>query len=190
MMALEGLKVLDLCRNAPGMFATMILADLGAEVLMVERPMDDTRAAYERIVAGIESTEDERRHASFNALQRNKRSIALNLKEIEALDVFRRLAADADVVVEGFRPGVVDRLGVGYQQVKEINPRVVYCSVSGYGQTGPYSGMAGHDINYISFAGALGLIGNSPDSKPAIPLNLIADYAGGGCAPPLASWLP
>lgn len=183
MLALEGIKVLDFCRNAPGMFATMILADLGADVLMVERPMDETRASYERIVAGIETPEDERRHASFNALQRNKRSIALNLKEPEALDIFRRLAADADVVVEGFRPGVVDRLGVGYRQVQEINPRAVYCSVSGYGQTGPYSQMAGHDINYISFAGALGLIGDSPDGKPAIPLNLIADYAGGGlCA--------
>ena len=180
MLALEGIKVLDFCRNAPGMFATMILADLGADVLMVERPMDDTRAAYERIVAGIESPDDERRHASFNALQRNKRSIALNLKATESMEVFRRLAADADVVVEGFRPGVVDRLGVGYRQVKEINPRAVYCSVSGYGQTGPYSQMAGHDINYISFAGALGLIGDSPDGKPVIPLNLIADYAGGG----------
>ena len=180
MLALEGIKVIDFCRNAPGMFATMILADLGADVLMVERPMDETRAAYERIVAGIESPEDERRHVSFNALQRNKRSLALNLKEPEALDIFRKLAADADVVVEGFRPGVVDRLGVGYQQVREINPRAVYCSVSGYGQTGPYSQMAGHDINYISFAGALGLIGDSPDGKPVIPLNLIADYAGGG----------
>ena len=180
MLALEGIKVLDFCRNAPGMFATMILADLGADVLMVERPMDETRAAYERIVAGIETPEDERRHASFNALQRNKRSIALNLKEPEALEIFRQLASDADVVVEGFRPGVVNRLGVGYEQVKEINPRAVYCSVSGYGQTGPYSQMAGHDINYISFAGALGLIGDTPDGKPAIPLNLIADYAGGG----------
>ncbi len=180
MMALEGIKVLDFCRNAPGMFATMILADLGADVLMIERPMDETRAAYERIVAGIDSPEDERRHASFNALQRNKRSIALNLKEPDALQVFRKLAAEADVVVEGFRPGVVDRLGVGYEQVKEINPRAVYCSVSGYGQTGPYAQMAGHDINYISFAGALGLIGDSPDGKPVIPLNLIADYAGGG----------
>ena len=180
MLALEGIKVLDFCRNAPGMFATMILADLGADVLMVERPMDETRAAYERIVAGIESPEDERRHTSFNALQRNKRSLALNLKATESQEVFRRLAADADVVVEGFRPGVVDRLGVGYQQVREINSRAIYCSVSGYGQTGPYSQMAGHDINYISFAGALGLIGDSPDGKPVIPLNLIADYAGGG----------
>ena len=180
MLALEGIKVLDFCRNAPGMFATMILADLGAEVLMVERPMDETRAAYERIVAGINGPEDEQRHAAYNALQRNKRSVALNLKEPEAQEIFHTLAKTADVVVEGFRPGVMDRLGAGYTQVRELNPRVVYCSVSGYGQTGPYSQMAGHDINYISLAGALGLIGESEDTKPAIPLNLIADYAGGG----------
>ncbi len=180
MLALEGIKVLDFCRNAPGMFCTMILADLGADVLMVERPMDEARTAYESVVAGIGGPEDERRHASFNALQRNKRSIALNLKEPEAQGIFRQLAETVDVVVEGFRPGVMDRLGAGYRQVRELNPRAVYCSVSGYGQDGPYSQMAGHDINYISFAGALGLVGHSPDSKPAIPLNLIADYAGGG----------
>ena len=180
MLALEGIKVLDFCRNAPGMFCTMILADLGAEVLMVERPMDETRSAYERVVAGIQGPEDERRHASFNALQRNKRSIGLNLKEPEALDIFRQLAETTDVVVEGFRPGVMERLGAGYQQVREINPKAVYCSVSGYGQDGPYSQMAGHDINYISFAGFLGLVGESEASRPAIPINLVADYAGGG----------
>ena len=179
MLALEGIKVLDFCRNAPGMFCTMVLADLGAEVLMIERPMDETRSAYEKIAAGIEGPEDERRHAAFNALQRNKRSIALNLKEPEAQKIFHKLAESADVVVEGFRPGVMDRLGAGYEMVRSINPRAVYCSVSGYGQDGPYSQMAGHDINYISFAGALGLIGPQ-DGRPAIPLNLIADYAGGG----------
>ena len=179
MQALEGIKVLDFCRNAPGMFCTMVLADLGAEVLMIERPMDEARSAYEKIVAGIDGPEDERRHAAFNALQRNKRSIALNLKEPEAQKIFHKLAETADVVVEGFRPGVMDRLGAGYEMVRSINPRTVYCSVSGYGQDGPYSQMAGHDINYISFAGALGLIGPQ-GGRPAIPLNLIADYAGGG----------
>ena len=179
MQALEGIKVLDFCRNAPGMFATTVLADLGADVLMIERPMDETRAAYEKLVAGIDGEGDERRHAAFNALQRNKRSLALNLKEPEAQKIFQKLAETADVVVEGFRPGVMDRLGAGYEKVRSINPRAVYCSVSGYGQDGPYSQMAGHDINYISFAGALGLIGPQ-DGRPAIPLNLIADYAGGG----------
>jgi crotonobetainyl-CoA:carnitine CoA-transferase CaiB-like acyl-CoA transferase len=141
--------------------------------------MDEARSAYEKLVAGIDGEEDERRHAAFNALQRNKRSIALNLKEPEAQKIFHKLAESADVVVEGFRPGVMDRLGAGYEKVRSINPRAVYCSVSGYGQDGPYSQMAGHDINYISFAGALGLIGEQ-DGRPAIPLNLIADYAGGG----------
>lgn len=179
MQALEGIKVLDFCRNAPGMFCTTVLADLGAEVLMIERPMDEARSAYEKLVAGIEGEDDERRHAAFNALQRNKRSIALNLKEPEAQQIFHKLAETADVVVEGFRPGVMDRLGAGYEKVRSINPRAVYCSVSGYGQDGPYSQMAGHDINYISFAGALGLIGEQ-NGRPVIPLNLIADYAGGG----------
>ena len=180
MQALEGIKVLDFCRNAPGMFCTMVLGDLGADVLMVERPMTGDRAEYERVVRGITNPEEERRHASYNALQRNKRSLALNLKEPEAQEIFYALAQDADVVVEGFRPGVMERLGVGYQRVKEINPRIVYCSVSGYGQDGPYAGLAGHDINYISFAGALNMIGASEEEKPAIPLNLLADYAGGG----------
>ena len=180
MLALEGIKVLDFCRNAPGMFCTMILADLGADVLMVERPMTGDRAEYERVVSGITSLEDERRHSSYNALQRNKRSIALNLKETEAQEIFYRLVEDADVIVEGFRPGVMDRLGAGYIKVREINPRVVYCSVSGYGQDGPYANMAGHDINYISFAGVLSIIGGSEQNAPVIPLNLLADYAGGG----------
>ena len=179
MQALEGIKVLDFCRNAPGMFCTTVLADLGADVLMIERPMDETRSAYEKLVAGIDSEDDEIRHAAFNALQRNKRSIALNLKEPDAQKIFQQLAETADVVVEGFRPGVMDRLGASYEKVRGINPKVVYCSVSGYGQNGPYSQLAGHDINYISFAGALGLIGPH-DGKPSIPLNLIADYAGGG----------
>jgi crotonobetainyl-CoA:carnitine CoA-transferase CaiB-like acyl-CoA transferase len=180
MLALEGVKVLDLCRNAPGMFCTMILGDLGADVLMVERPIDNERANYERVAHGVNSAEDRQRRATYNALQRNKRSIALDLKKPEAQQIFYQLAETADVVLEGFRPGVVDRLGVGYNKVQEINPRIIYCSISGYGQNGPYSQMAGHDLNYISFAGALGLIGSSEEEKPAIPLNLIADYAGGG----------
>ena len=179
MQALEGIKVLDFCRNAPGMFCTTILADLGADVLMIERPMDEARSAYEKVVSGIESKEDERRHATFNTLQRDKRSIALNLKETEAQQILYKLVEAADVVVEGFRPGVMERLGAGCEKIRSLNPRTIYCSVSGYGQNGPYSQMAGHDINYISVAGALGLIGEQ-DGKPAIPLNLIADYAGGG----------
>tara|TARA_B100000315_G_scaffold251902_1_gene287588 strand:+ start:2466 stop:3620 length:1155 start_codon:yes stop_codon:yes gene_type:complete len=162
------------------MFCTMILGDLGADVLMLERPMLGDRVAYERVVNRIENSQDERNHAAHNALRRNKRSIGLNLKEPEALEMFYHLVQDADVMVEGFRPGVMDRLGAGYQKVRELNPRLVYCSISGYGQDGPYKSLAGHDINYISLAGALGLIGHSEEEEPAIPLNLVADYAGGG----------
>ena len=180
MQALEGIKVLDLTRNSPGQFCTMILGDLGADVLKVERPMSGDRALYERMVSGIANAEDERRHVTLNALERNKRSIALNLKHPEAQGIFFRLAEEADVIVEGFRPEVVKRLSVDYETIKEINPRIIYCSLSGYGQDGPYRDMAGHDINYISLAGALDLIGNEESGKPAIPLNLIADYAGGG----------
>ena len=180
MLALESIKILDFTRNAPGMFCTMVLGDLGADVLMVERPMDAQLSEYQRLVAGIDSPEDARRKADYNALQRNKRSITLNLREQEAREIVYRLAGDTDVVVEGFRPGVMDRLGVGYQKLSETNPRLVYCSISGYGQDGPYASMAGHDINYISFAAALGLFGHSQEERPAIPLNLVADYAGGG----------
>jgi crotonobetainyl-CoA:carnitine CoA-transferase CaiB-like acyl-CoA transferase len=110
---------------------------------------------------------------------RNKRSIVLNLREPEAREVFYKLADTADVVLEGFRPGVVKRLGVDYETLKARNPRIVYCSLSGFGQTGPYSQLVGHDINYISVGGALGMIG-WPDTPPAIPMNIIADFAGGG----------
>ena len=112
MLALEGIEVLDFSRNAPGMFCTMVLGDLGAEVLMVERPLSGDRAEYERVVNRITGLEEQRKHAAYNALQRNKRSICLNLKESEVQEIFYRLAGTADVVVEGFRPGVMDRLGV------------------------------------------------------------------------------
>ena len=120
-----------------------------------------------------------RRNAAFNALNRNKRSIALNLKEESAQKVLHQLVRDADVFVEGFRPGVVSRLGCDYETLSGINPRLVYCSLSGYGQDGPYSGLVGHDINYISVGGALGVIGER-GKAPVIPYNIVADFAGGG----------
>ncbi len=127
--------------------------------------------------AGDDASAQRRR--AHNALARNKRSIVVNLKEETGREVVYRLAKDADVFLEGFRPGVVDRLGVGYERIAEVNPRIVYCSLSGYGQTGPYRDMVGHDINYISIGGALSMIGR-PGAKPAIPYNTIADFAGGG----------
>jgi alpha-methylacyl-CoA racemase len=176
MMALEGIRVLDLSRLAPGPFCTMLLGDLGADVLMVEAPTEvlPGGASIDRPVG-----EGAERALAFNALRRNKRSMLLNLRHDEARRIFYRLAETADVVVEGFRPGVVKRLGVDYETVSAVNPRLVYCSLSGYGQDGPYAGMVGHDINYISIAGALGMIG-WPNQPPTIPLNVIADFAAGG----------
>ncbi len=170
MMPLDGIRVLDLTRLAPGPFCTMLLGDLGADVIVVEEPPGVGR----RFDVGMSE-----RAVAFNALGRNKRSIGLNLKDDRAREAFLRLAEKADVVVEGFRPGVVKRLGVDYETVSARNPRAVYCSLSGYGQDGPYAGLVGHDINYISLGGALGLTG-WPGQPPAIPFNVIADFAGGG----------
>jgi crotonobetainyl-CoA:carnitine CoA-transferase CaiB-like acyl-CoA transferase len=170
MMPLEDVRVLDLSRLAPGPFCTMLLADLGADVLLIEPPPDSRAGQGPGVGRGGEA---------YNALGRNKRSIILNLRDDEARQVFFRLAESADVVLEGFRPGVVQRLGVDHDTLREHNPRLIYCSLSGYGQTGPYAGLVGHDINYISIGGALGMIG-WPDQPPAIPMNIIADFAAGG----------
>lgn len=175
MLALEGLKVLDLSRLAPGPFCSMMLGDMGADVLLVEAPADGKLAGA---IGGARNQNTEKM-AAYNMMGRNKRSIVLNLREQDAREVFYKLADTADVVLEGFRPGVVKRLGVDYDTLKERNPRLVYCSLSGFGQTGPYSQLVGHDINYISVAGALSMIG-WPDTPPAIPMNIIADFAAGG----------
>ncbi|MCI0820129.1 MAG: CoA transferase, partial [Chloroflexi bacterium] len=170
MMPLEGIRVLDMSGLAPGPYCTMLLGDLGADVIVVEA----TPGAGRRMDMGASA-----RTRAFDPLRRNKRSIGLNLKEASAQEAFLKLAEGADVVIEGYRPGVVKRLGVDYETVSKRNPRIVYCSLSGYGQTGPYSNLVGHDINYISLGGALGAIG-WPGQPPAIPLNVIADFAGGG----------
>ncbi|MBM3945787.1 MAG: CoA transferase [SAR202 cluster bacterium] len=173
---LEGIKVLDLSRLAPGPFCTMILGDLGADVLRIEEPGG---GAMEAARPRLQDPAAVQRAAAFNAVNRNKRSIALNLKHPEARAILHQLSRTADVLVEGFRPGVVKRLGCDYDTLRAINPRLIYCGLSGYGQTGPYNGLVGHDLNYISFAGMLGLIGPA-DGPPAIPINVIADMAGGG----------
>ncbi len=172
MTALKGLRVVDLSRYAPGPYCTMLLADFGADVIVVEEPPGTGR----RVDAEMNVSE---RTKAFLPMGRNKRSIALDLKDARARQAFLRLVDRADVVVEGFRPGVAARLGVDYEAVHARNPRVVYCSISGYGQTGPYAQLVGHDLNYISVAGVLGSIG-SPGQPPAIPLNVVADFAGGG----------
>lgn len=171
-MALKGIHVLDLSRHAPGPYCTMLLADLGADVVVVEAPQGVTRQVGDEMGVGD-------RTKAFLPMGRNKRSIALDLKDPAAREACLRLAERADVVVEGFRPGVAARLGVDYESVRKRNPAVVYCAISGYGQTGPYANLPGHDLNYISVSGALGMIG-WPGQPPAIPINVLADFAGGG----------
>ncbi len=179
MSALEGIKILDLSRAGPGPFCTMILGDLGAEVTKIEAP--PTAGARQRGIGSGVSAQGEagRREAAYQAVNRNKKSILLNLRSEEARHIFYQLAEETSVIVEGFRPGVAKRLGIDYQTVTKINPKIIYCSITGYGQDGPYRDLPGHDINYISIAGALNLIGEA-DRQPVIPLNLIADYGAGG----------
>ena len=179
MLALEGIRVLDLSRLAPGPYCSMLLADLGADVLLVEEPVATGGRPAGQAARRLLERDISERAMVFNALSRNKRSIALNLKNEAARQVLHRLAERADVLLEGFRPGVVKRLAADYDTLSRINPRIVYCSLSGYGQSGSYAGLVGHDINYISIGGALGMIG-WPGMPPAIPMNIIADFAGGG----------
>jgi crotonobetainyl-CoA:carnitine CoA-transferase CaiB-like acyl-CoA transferase len=173
MLPLEGIKVIDLSRLAPGPYCSMVLGDLGAGVLLVEAPEGATSSAKRPT-----SVEDEARRIAFDALRRNKRSIVINLKEARGRRILHQLAESADVLLEGFRPGVMERLGSDYETLRHVNPRLIYCSLSGYGQNGPYAQRVGHDINYIAVAGLLAAIG-TPE-KPALPLNIVADFAGGG----------
>jgi len=175
-MALDGIKVLDLSRLAPGPHCSMLLADFGADVTLVEAvPGSSAKLGS----PGMRRSESADRAAAYNALGRGKKSIALNLKDEAAKNIFYEMVKTADVVIEGFRPGVVKRLGVDYDTLAKINPRIICCSISGFGQTGPYSNLVGHDINYISIGGALGVTGR-PGQPPSIPVNLVADFAGGG----------
>lgn len=174
-LPLSNVRVLDLTRLLPGGYCTQLLADLGADVIKVEEPGRGDYIRWNPPMIGEYS-------AAHWVLNRNKRSITLNLKTGKGRELFLSLAEKADVVVEGFRPGVVDRLGVGYEAVRERNPAVVYCSISGYGQTGPYSQMAGHDINYIGYAGLLGFTGLS-DGTPVLPGVQVGDLGGGGLVP-------
>ena len=176
-MALEGVRVLDLSRTPPGQYASMLLADFGADVLMVEVPPGAV-ARFE-VRHGAPEDEDAARSLAHNALRRNKRGTAINLRDEDGRRIFRALVERSDVVIDGFRPGVTARLGIDYPSLKAVNPRVITCSVSGFGRTGPYEPRAGHDINYISVGGALGSIGNVT-GEPVLPLNIIADFAGGG----------
>ncbi|HEX8120972.1 MAG TPA: CaiB/BaiF CoA-transferase family protein [Solirubrobacteraceae bacterium] len=175
-LPLEGLKVLDLSRLLPGGFCSLLLADFGAEVLKVE---DTGMGDYIRwSQPAYEGAEQSAGSAMFLSLNRNKTSIRLNLKSEEGRDVLLALAREYDVLLESFRPGVLGRLGVGWERLHQENPRLVYCAISGYGQTGPYTQRAGHDMNYLGLIGLLGLTGDK-DGPPVQSAGQIADLGGG-----------
>ena len=160
---LQGIQVLELAGIGPGPFAAMVLADLGADVVRVDRPgRGDADAG-----------------AARDLLARGRRSVIVDLKRSEGVDVVLRLVESSDVLIEGFRPGVVERLGLGPDACLERNPRLVYGRMTGWGQDGPYAPRAGHDINYIALAGALEPIGRA-GQPPTPPLNLVGDFGGGG----------
>ncbi len=168
---LDGIRVLDLTRLLPGALCTLHLADMGADVIKIEDPW---QGDYGRSMG----TTNKATSPYFLVMNRNKRGLKLDLKQVLGRQAFFDLARDADVVIESFRPGVVDKLGIGYEAVRALNPHIVYCSISGYGQTGPYRERAGHDLNYCAYAGITDQIGQR-GAAPAVPNFQIADLAGG-----------
>jgi alpha-methylacyl-CoA racemase len=176
-LPLSGLRVLDLTRLLPGGFCTLLFADLGAEVVKVE---DTGMGDYIRWAPPYyEGAEDSAKSALYLSLNRGKRSIRLNLKDERGRAALLRLVRDFDVLVEGNRPGVMDRLGVGYERLAQENPGLVYCAITGYGQDGPYRDRSGHDMNYLGLVGLLGLTGEK-GGPPVQSAGQIADLGGGG----------
>jgi crotonobetainyl-CoA:carnitine CoA-transferase CaiB-like acyl-CoA transferase len=171
-LPLESIRVLDLTRLLPGGYASLLMADLGADVIKIEEPGKGDYIRWTPPIVGEFSS-------AHIALNRNKRSVSLNLKSDAGRDAFLRLAENCDVVLESFRPGVMERLGVGWSVLNKLNPALVYCGISGYGQDGPRAQEAGHDANYIGYAGVLGIIGEE-GRRPALPGVQIGDLAGGG----------
>src|ERR1044071_930856 len=171
MRPLEGVRVLDFSTLLPGPLATLMLAAAGAEVIKIERPGrgDEMRSYTPKF--GADSV-------NFALLNRGKRSIAMDLKAPGAVEALKPLVESADVVVEQFRPGVMDRLGLGYEALKKINPKIVYCALTGYGQHGPRADVAAHDLNYVAESGMLSLAKGEAGS-PTMPAALVADIAGG-----------
>jgi len=165
MLPFEDIKVIDFSQRLPGPYCSSILADMGAEVIMVERA--GSPPVTRKIFPGL-----------FELINRNKRSITINMKSIEGKEIAQRLIRQSDILIEEFRPGVAGRLGIGYNQVKEINSTIIYCSISGFGQDGPYRDRVGHDINYMSLSGILSIPGqpDTPPSRPGVP---VVDLASG-----------
>jgi alpha-methylacyl-CoA racemase len=172
---LAGIRVLDLTRLLPGAYCTLLLADLGADVIKIEEP---ERGDYMRWTPPLVDGQS----ALFDALNRGKRSVALDLKIEAGRETLLRMVDKSDVLVEGNRPGVMARLGIGWDVLHERNRRLVMCSITGYGQDGPFASRAGHDLNYMAVAGALGL--NGPRDGSPLPLSVqVADIGGGGLQP-------
>ncbi|MDI1302962.1 MAG: CaiB/BaiF CoA-transferase family protein [bacterium] len=170
---LSTLKVLDFSALLPGPFGTMLLADMGADVLRVESP---NRPDMVRMVPPFDAGQSSA-HAFLN---RSKRGIGIDLKKPEGVALVKQLVKEYDIVVDQFRPGVMDRLGVGYEALKAANPKLIYCAITGYGQTGPYKDRAGHDMNYLAIAGVLGYNGRKSTGPAPVSVQ-IADVAGGSC---------
>jgi crotonobetainyl-CoA:carnitine CoA-transferase CaiB-like acyl-CoA transferase len=168
--AFAGVKVLDLSRLLPGPFCSMLLADFGADVIKIEDPNGGDYIRWWPPMVG--------KNSGFHVvLNRNKRSLTLNLKKPEAKELFKQFVAEADVVLEGFRPGVMDRMGLGFESLRTINPRLIYCAISGYGADGPRALRAGHDINYLALNGVLSYSGR--ENNPTLSGVQIADLGGG-----------
>ena len=175
-LPLEGVKVLDLSRLLPGGFCSLLLADFGADVLKVE---DTGMGDYVRWAPPYyEGAEDSAKSSLYLGLNRGKRSIRVNLKEEAGREVLLKLVRDADIVLESFRPDVLDRLGVGYERMKEENPGLIYCAITGYGLDGPFVNRSGHDMNYLGLIGLLGITGEA-DGPPVQAGGQIADIGGG-----------
>ena len=173
-MALEGIRVLDLTRLLPGAICTLLLADMGADVVKVEEPgSGDYMRWYPPLRDG--------QSVLFNALNRNKRSVTLNLKSEAGRELFLDMCRQADVVVEGNRPGVMARLGLAWPVLRECNPGLIMCAITGYGQNGPFSQRAGHDLNYMAIAGALSMNGRRGEAPHPLAVQ-VADIGGGGQA--------
>ncbi|WP_396622833.1 CaiB/BaiF CoA transferase family protein [Marinobacter sp. W-8] len=168
---LANLKILDFSTLLPGPYATMMLADMGAEVLRIEAP--------DRVdLAKVMPPFDGKFSTTFSYLSRGKQTLQLNLKQPESVEKVKQLVQDYDIVVEQFRPGVMDRLGIGYEVLKAINPKLIYCAITGYGQTGPYKDRAGHDINYLAISGVASHCGRADSGPPPMGIQ-VADVAGG-----------
>jgi len=173
---LEGFKVVDLSRYGPGRYCSMLLADFGAEVITIETP---------RVEASLPAFLTDDTSPRYLAFNRNKRSLALNLKKEQGREIFYKIIETTDVLIEGYRPGVTQKFGIDYETLHKINQRLIYCSISGFGQDGPYRERPGHDINYVGIAGILDLTGYE-DGPPAMIGTLVADLVGGFCQATMA----